>query len=72
MTPDEARDWMARWRLVEERQRRELREQTYDERLRALATLMASADLFDTRALDEEDAVVRERWARLRRLAGRR
>jgi hypothetical protein len=63
---------MARWRVVEERQRQELRKETYQERLQALAVLMASRDLFDFSALDEEDAVARARWAQLQSLASKR
>jgi len=69
MTKDEARSWMARWRVVEDRQRREAQKESYAERFRALAFLMASADLFDSQRLDEEDAVARARWARLELLA---
>ena len=72
MTKEEARSWMARWRAVEERERSELRQETYGERFRALAALMASTALFDFRELDEEDAVVRARWARLQSLASNR
>lgn len=68
MTKDEARAWRAGWQAVEERQARELRESTYEERLRALAVLMSSASLFDFRQLDEEDEGARARWARLQSL----
>src|SRR4051812_10926896 len=53
---------------LKERQRSELRQETYDKKLRALAVLMASASLFDFRELDAEDAVVRARCARLQSL----
>lgn len=69
MAKDEARAWVERWKLVEDRERRELRKETYAERLRALAVLMASHDLFDLSALDEEDVRVRARWAELQSLA---
>lgn len=72
MTKDEARAWMARWDAVRDRERRELRSETYAERLEALAVLMASQDLFDLSALDEEDAAARERWARLQTLSAKR
>jgi hypothetical protein len=68
MTKDEANAWRAGWQAVEERQARELRESTYEERLRALAVLMSSASLFDLHQLDEEDERVRARWARLQSL----
>jgi hypothetical protein len=68
MTKDEAKAWRARWQAVEERQARELRGTTYEERLRALAVLMSSASLFDFHQLDEEDERARARWARLQSL----
>ena len=69
MTKEMAQTWMAGWRAVEERQREELRKESFEEKFRALAFLMASVDLFDTSKLDAEDAVARERWARLRALS---
>jgi hypothetical protein len=68
MTKKMASQWLAGWRALEERQLHELRNQSFDEKLRALAFLMASTDLFDMSALDEEDAIARERWARLQSL----
>jgi hypothetical protein len=68
MTKEMAKEWQARWQAVAEREEQELRKQSFDEKLRALAFLMASADLFDMSSLDEEDAVARERWARLQSL----
>ena len=65
MTKAMAQEWMARWRIVEDRQTEELRKETYEEKFRALAFLMASSDLFDFTLLDREDVVARERWARL-------
>jgi hypothetical protein len=62
----------ARWRAVEERQQQELRDQSFDEKLRALAFLMASVDLFDMSSLAAEDAAARERWARLQSLLAKR
>jgi len=72
MTKDEARAWMSRWDAVRERERRDLVSQTYEERLEALAVLMASQDLFDFSTLDAEDAMVRARWAKLQALAAKR
>jgi hypothetical protein len=68
MTKQMAKEWQARWRAVEERQQQELRNQSFDEKLRALAFLMASVDLFDMSSLEEEDAIARDRWARLQSL----
>jgi hypothetical protein len=72
MTKKMAQEWMAGWRAVEERQREELRKESFEEKFRALAFLMASADLFDTSLLDAEDAIARERWAKLQSMASHR
>ncbi|HEV7428315.1 MAG TPA: hypothetical protein VGQ46_18310 [Thermoanaerobaculia bacterium] len=68
MTREMAQEWLARWRAVDERQQQELRQQSYDEKLKSLALLMASVDLFDMASLANEDTVARERWARLQSL----
>ena len=65
MSKEMAQEWMNAWRAVADRQRQELREETFDEKFRALAYLMASSGLFDLSQLDREDQLVRERWARL-------
>jgi len=68
MTKEMAKEWQARWRAVDAREQQELREQSFDEKLRALAFLMASVDLFDMSSLAAEDVAARERWARLQSL----
>lgn len=68
MTSAEARAWMAGWSALEERERDELRKESRQEKFKALAFLMASADLFDLSQLETEDAVSRARWARLQSL----
>ena len=68
MTKDMAQQWMARWQAVDEREAQDLRKQSFDEKLRALAFLMASVDLFDMSSLSAEDTAARERWARLQSL----
>jgi hypothetical protein len=68
MTKEMAQEWMGGWLAVEKRQREELRKESFEEKFRALAFLMASADLFDTSLLDAEDDMARARWARLRSL----
>ena len=68
MTASDARSWMAGWRALEERERDELRKASHAEKFRALAFLMASADLFDLSQLESEDAISRARWARLQSL----
>jgi hypothetical protein len=72
MTKEMAREWLARWRAVEEREEQELRKRSFDEKLRSLAFLMASVDLFDMSSLAAEDDVARERWARLQSLLAKR
>jgi hypothetical protein len=72
MTKEEARAWMAGWEALAERKREEIRKESYEERFRALAFLMASADLFELQRLDDEDAVARARWARLQSIAHNR
>jgi len=53
---------------LEERERDELRKASHAEKFKALAFLMASADLFDLSQLESEDAIARARWARLQSL----
>ena len=72
MTKEMTQEWMAGWRALEERQREELRKESFEEKFRALAILMASVDLFDTSLLDAEDAVARARWSRLQSLIAHR
>ena len=68
MTTAEARSWMAGWTALEERERDEIRRESSQEKFRALAFLMASADLFDLSQLESEDAAARARWTRLQSL----
>jgi hypothetical protein len=72
MSKEIAQGWMKAWQAVEDRQRQELRKETFDEKFRALAYLMASTDLFDLTRLDQEDQAARERWARLHSAAENR
>ena len=65
MSKEMARGWMDAWQAVEDRQRQELRKETFEEKFQALAYLMDSAGLFDLSQLDQEDQAARERWARL-------
>jgi hypothetical protein len=71
ITPDEARAYLARWRLFRDFEAAELQRTPMETKLRQLAALMASRDLFgpepdrDTQVRD-----IRERWVRLRRTLG--
>jgi hypothetical protein len=71
LTKESAQAWISGLQAAERRQLQELRNESFEEKFRALAFLMASTDLFDTSLLDAEDLVARERWARLRSLARR-
>lgn len=66
MTREEARAWMERWKLVDERTDAEARAKTAEERFRELESLFASSSLFPPPA-DEEDETqrVRDIWMRL-------
>lgn len=71
MTPDAARHYLERWRLVEQREIAELRETPIETKARQLAALMASRDLFGADP-ERENGVreVRARWARARKAFG--
>jgi hypothetical protein len=71
MSKEMAQGWMKAWQ-AEDRQRQEIRKETFDEKFRALAYLMASGDPFDFSQLDQEDQIARERWARLQSISKRR
>jgi hypothetical protein len=71
MTTSEAEAYFKRWELVEEVERLELRRASMDVKFRQLSALMASRDLFRVDPERESEvALVRERWACLRSLAG--
>jgi hypothetical protein len=71
LTRTEAQAWAARWRRVNEAERRELRATSPEQKLRQLAALMLSVDALGWRAaLAAEEAEVRDRWNRLRRAYG--
>jgi hypothetical protein len=71
MTKAQGRAFAARWKLVNEREERELRRTSTSQKLRQLAALMASADDFGWKeALTAEDDAVRLRWVKLRNAYG--
>lgn len=62
------RDWRLRWTLVNERQARELRLLSVEERVRHLSDLFRlAASLPDDPRRGREERAVRARWNRLRR-----
>jgi hypothetical protein len=68
MTKAEAKAWKARWQLVSEYEKEELRRAPPELRLKQFSTLMGWArQLGWCDALREGEAEVRERWANLRR-----
>ncbi|MGZ8829596.1 MAG: hypothetical protein ACXW2Q_04380 [Thermoanaerobaculia bacterium] len=70
MLKEEAQAWMAGWNALREREREELLSESYEDKFRALALLMASVDLFDLSPLEAEDVAARARWARLQSIGG--
>lgn len=68
MTPEEARAYLARWRLLRDVEARELQRTSMETKLRQLAALMAARDVFGPEPdRDAEIRDVRERWGHLRR-----
>jgi hypothetical protein len=67
ITPEQARQYVERWRLANAREIEELRQMTAEEKLRITAALMESAlALGWSDRVPEEDAAVRERWRKIR------
>jgi hypothetical protein len=71
ITPEEARAYFARWQLLRDVAVPEPQRTPMETKLRQLAALMASRDLFGPE-WDREARVreLRERWARLRQALG--
>jgi len=67
ITRKEARAFRKRWEAINAAEREELRAMSMEEKLRQLAALMASRDLFDRTEEMKGEAEVRERWNRLRK-----
>jgi len=71
ITPENARQYLDRWKLVEEQEITELRNTPIEVKARQLGALMASRNLF--REDPDRERGVREvqaRWARLRKALG--
>jgi len=67
LSSDQAREYVRRWRHANCREAEELREAEPELKLRQLAALVASRDLFPADPLREQDAqAIRERWKKLR------
>jgi len=71
ITPEEARDYLDRWALVQAVELEELRRTPMDTKLRQLASLMASREQFTEDPTRENDVQeVRRRWAQLKQVLG--
>jgi hypothetical protein len=72
MTRQELEEWRERWRIVNERQREELRRMTHAEKFEVLGRLMSAGSLFDMSRRKAADDAARELWMKLRsRMLGR-
>lgn len=72
MDKQAAKDYVARWALVNQAEIEELRRTPPEVKLRQLAALMASVRQMGwDEALDAEDEEVRGRWRRIRETHGR-
>jgi hypothetical protein len=70
-TPEEARQDLERWRLVEAQEIRELRNTPMETKARQLGALMASWELFGEHPEREKGILeVRARWMRIRHALG--
>lgn len=68
LTKAEARAFRRRWQRINAREVEELRSTPMDVRLRQFFTLLRWAHQFGwTEALAEDEALVRQRWVRLRK-----
>jgi hypothetical protein len=71
MTREGARAWKARWKLVNDFERAELRMTPPSVKLRQFLALLAMAKQFGwTESLAEGEGEVRERWQKLRKAYG--
>jgi len=71
ITSDEARAYFERWAIVRDFETDELRRRSMESKLQQLESLMASRLVFGPeRDREEEVAVVRDRWNRLRQPTG--
>lgn len=67
ITPDEARAFLGRWKLVREQEILELRCASMETKFRQLSAFLASRQIFAMDPDRESDAqAVRERWVKLR------
>ncbi|MET0987961.1 MAG: hypothetical protein ABW034_21385 [Steroidobacteraceae bacterium] len=71
MTPDQARDYLERWRLIKQAEVEALRASSMETKLQQLSVLVASRNLFaDRPERDGQVREIRDRWARIRQALG--
>jgi hypothetical protein len=71
ITKTEVKAFKARWKVVNAAERDELRKTSVEQKFKQLAALMRSAKKLGwTKALAAEEADVRGRWNRLRKIWG--
>ena len=67
ITPEEAREYLDRWKLVRQEEVRQLRAASFETKLRQLDVLMASRSLFGSdRNREMQVREIQKRWARIR------
>lgn len=68
ITPEQAREYLNRWKLVRQTEIDQLRSTSMETKLRQLAVLMASRGLFNSNPGRERQAEeLSDRWARIRK-----
>ena len=73
MTKAEIEAWRNRWKLMYERDAEDLRQTPMDIKLKQLAALMGSVDVFHAReSLEADDGIGYDRWRKFRTAYGRR
>ena len=68
ITPEQALEYLERWKLVRKAEAEELRTTSMDTKLQQLTVLMASRSLFpDDCHRERQVGVIRARWAQIRK-----
>lgn len=71
MTPDQARGYLQRWKLIKRAEAEALRTCSMETKLQQLSVLVASQDLFADRPdRDSQILEIRARWTRIRQALG--
>jgi hypothetical protein len=71
ITPEQTREYLERWKLVKATEAKQLQRTPMETKLQQLAVLMASRALFpEDPQRQREVAVIRDRWAQIRKALG--